>query len=155
MVCPNCNSIDVKKTSLIHAAGVYESRGRISGFLAGSGEGLFFGRYRGVSQSHLSKAASPPTKLSYSAPGLLWLVVFFPMMAIVVRAKLSALTTLISVFYVLALPVYLLAALSYNWFVHPMKRKNWERKFMCQRCGALIESQTGTRVNNEASLRTS
>ena len=77
------------------------------------------------------------------------------MMAIVVRAKLSALTTLISVFYVLALPVYLLVALSYNWFVHPMKRKNWERKFMCQRCGALIESQTGTRVNNEASLRTS
>src|ERR1700730_14097979 len=152
MVCPNCNSIDVKKTSLIHAAGVYESRGRISGFLAGSGEGLFFGRYRGVSQSHLSKGVSPPTKLSYSAPGLLWLVVFFPMMAIVGRAKLSALTTLISVFYVLALPVYLLLVLSYNWLVHPKKRKNWERKFMCQRCGALVESQTGTRVNNEPSF---
>jgi hypothetical protein len=54
---------------------------------------------------------------------------------------------LISVAYVLALPVYFLVALFYNWLVRPKKHKNWERKFMCQRCGALIEAHTRTQVN--------
>jgi hypothetical protein len=40
------------------------------------------------------------------------------------------------------IPVYFLAALFYNWFVRPKKHKDWERKFMCQRCGALIEAMT-------------
>ena len=147
MVCPNCNSPDLKTMSLIHAAGVYESRGRIWGFVAGTGDGLFFGKYRGTSQSRLSKAVSPPTKLPYAAPIILWLVGFFPTMAFVGRAKLSALTGLISVGYVLALPLYLLVALFYNSLVRPKKHKSWERKFMCQRCGALIEAELGTQVN--------
>jgi hypothetical protein len=120
---------------------VYESRG---GFIVGNGDGLLFGRSRGTSQSRLSKALSPPRKLPYAAPVILWLVGLFPTMAFVVRAKLSPLTGLISVAYVLALPVHLLVALFYNWLVCPKKYKNWERKFMCQRCGVLIEAQTGT-----------
>jgi len=40
MVCPNCNSTDLKKLSLIYAAGVYESRGSLLGALVGSGDGL-------------------------------------------------------------------------------------------------------------------
>jgi hypothetical protein len=54
---------------------------------------------------------------------------------------------LISVPYVLALPVYFFVALFYNWLVRPKKHKNWERKFMCQRCGALIEAHTRTQAN--------
>jgi hypothetical protein len=115
--------------------------------LAGSGDGLLFGKYRGTSQNRLSKAVSPPRKLPYAAPIILWLVGFFPTMALVARAKLSPLTSLISVGYVLALPVYLLVALFYNCLVRPNKHRKWERKFMCQRCGALIESQAGTQVN--------
>jgi hypothetical protein len=68
-------------------------------------------------------------------------------MAFVGRAKLSFLTSLIPVAYVLTLRVYLLVALSYNWLVRPKNYKNWERMFMCQRCGALIEAQIGTQVN--------
>jgi hypothetical protein len=147
MVCPNCNSSDVKRVSLIHAAGVYESRGRIRGLVSGSGDGFLFGSYRGTSQSRLSKAMNPPRKLPYVAPVILWLVGLFPTMASVARAKLSPLTGLISVAYVLALPVYFLVALFYNWLVRPKKYKNWERKFMCQRCGALIEGHTRTQVN--------
>jgi len=117
------------------------------GYLAGTGDGLLFAKYRGTSQSRLSKAGSPPEKLPYAAPIILWLVGLFPTMALVARAKLSPLTGLISVGYVLALPVYLVVALFYNCLVRPKKHRKWERKFMCQRCGALIESQTGTQVN--------
>src|SRR5260370_27525836 len=62
MVCPNCNSTDLKKMSLIYAAGVHESRGRILGFFVGSGDGLLFGRYRGTNQNRLSKMVGPPRK---------------------------------------------------------------------------------------------
>jgi hypothetical protein len=101
LVCPNCNSSDLKRVLLIHAACVYESRGRILGFFGGSGDGLLFGRYKGTSQSRLSKGVNPPRKLPYVAPIILWLVGLFPTMASVARAKPFPLTGLISVAYVL------------------------------------------------------
>ena len=129
---------------MVYSGGVYESRGRILGFLAGSSAGLLFGKYRGTSQSRLSKATSPPRKLPYAAPIVLWLVVFFPTMAFVSRARLSMVTGSISVAYILALPVYLLVAVLYNGLVRPKKHKNWEGKFMCQRCGAPFEAHPET-----------
>jgi hypothetical protein len=136
MVCPNCNSTDLKKLSLIYAAGVYESRGRILAFLVGSGDDLLLGRYRGTSQSHLSKALSPPRKLPYAAPVILWLLGFFILMSFVGREKLSWIRGALSVGYLLQLPAYILAALFYNFFVRPKKHKDWNEKFICQRCGS-------------------
>jgi hypothetical protein len=43
--------------------------------------------------------------------------------------------------YLLLLPAYILVALCYNLFVRPKQYKNWERKFMCQRCGAVLEPE--------------
>jgi hypothetical protein len=147
MVCPSCTSTDLKKISLIHAAGVYESRGQIRGLMFGAADGFLLGKYRGKSQSHLSKSLDPPRKLPYAAPIVLWLVGLFPTMAFVSRAKLSLLAGSLSMAYILALPVYLLVALLYNGLVRPKKHKNWEGKFMCQRCGAPIEAHTETPAN--------
>jgi hypothetical protein len=65
MVCPNCNSSNLKRVSLIHAAGVYESRGRFRGLLFGGTDGALFGRYRGTSQSRLSALSNPPARAPY------------------------------------------------------------------------------------------
>ena len=81
MVCPNCRSSDLKKASLLHAAGFYQSRGRIGGFFLGNRAGLPFGRYRGTSQSRLSAMAGPPGKLPYLTPVIIWLAGFFVVMA--------------------------------------------------------------------------
>lgn len=135
MVCPNCNSSDVKRLSLIHAAGLYESRGRTLGFFAGSGDGLLFGRYRGTSQSCLSKGASPPRRLPYAAPMILWLLGFFILMSFAGREKLSWMMGALSVCYLLILPAYVLAALLYNFFFRPKKYRDWNEEFICQRCG--------------------
>jgi hypothetical protein len=86
MLCPSCNSSDLKKVSLIHAAGSHESRGRISGLLVGSSDGFLIGRYRGSSQNRLSTMLAPPTKAPYVLPVILWLVGFF----IVIPALSSA-----------------------------------------------------------------
>jgi hypothetical protein len=144
MVCPNCHSSDVKKASLIHAAGVYESRGQILGFLAGSGDGLLFGRYRGTSQSRLSKAVRPPRKWPYASPAILWFLGFFILMSFDAQGKLSWEMAALSVAYIIALPAYLLGSLCYSFVVRPRKLKNWDRKFVCQRCGAIFEGESSS-----------
>lgn len=141
MVCPNCHSSDVTRVSLIHAAGAYESRARILGFFLGSGEGLLFGRYKGTSESRLSMAVSPPRKLPYAAPAILWLLGFFILMSFAARGKLSWMMGVLSVGYLLILPAYLLAALLYNFFLRPKKKRDWEARFMCQKCGFLLTHQ--------------
>jgi hypothetical protein len=136
--CPNCNSTDLKKLSLIHAAGVYESRGSLRGLFLGNSDGLLFGRFRGTSQSRLSKMTGPPKKMPYAVPTVLWLLGFFILMAFDGRGKLSWVMGMLSVVYVFLLPAWLLASLSYNFFICPRKYRNWERKFMCQRCGIVV-----------------
>jgi hypothetical protein len=140
MICPSCNSSDMKRVSLIHAAGLYQSQGRIRGFLLGNSDGLLFGRYRGTNQSRLSQMVRPPAKFPYVAPAILWFVGFFPLMAFVGRGKLSFAVGLLSVVYVLLLPALVVSAFVYNSFVYPPKYRAWEAMFMCQRCGALIDT---------------
>jgi hypothetical protein len=139
--CPNCHSSDVRRVSLIHAAGVYESRGRVRGWLAGVADGLLFGSYKGTNQSRLSKLVRPPTKFPYATPAILWLVGFFPLIAFVGRGKLSFVMGLVSVAYVLLLPALVVSAFVYNLFVYPKKYRAWDGAFMCQRCGTLINTQ--------------
>jgi hypothetical protein len=87
--CPNCNSTDLKRVCLIHAAGLYESRGRIGALLFGNGDAFFVGKYRGANQSLLSKMLVPPRKTPYVAPVILWVMGFFIVMAFAGRGKLS------------------------------------------------------------------
>jgi hypothetical protein len=143
MICPNCNSSDMKRVSLIHADGLYESCGRIRGFFLGHSDGLLFGKYRGKNQSRLSAMLSPPRKLPYASPLALWLAGFFLVMAFVGGGKLSLGMSFLSALYILSLPAYLIGALCYNLAIQPKKFKHWNRKFMCQRCGAIAFSDDG------------
>jgi hypothetical protein len=139
MSCPHCKSTDLKKLSLIYAAGVHESRGWLGGLFLGIGDGLFWGRYKGRNQSLLSASVAPPKKAPYVAPVVLWLFGFFIVMAFGGRGKLSWIEGALSIFYVLLLPTYLIGSLLYNFAVRPKKVRAWEEKYMCQSCGAMIE----------------
>jgi hypothetical protein len=134
MCCPYCRSDALRKLSLIHAAGSYESRGRFRGRLTGDG-GLLFGQYRGQSQNVLSLMTAPPKKMRFLVPTILWLFGFFPVMAFASRGKISTLMAIFSAGYVCLLPSLLIAAFVYNLFVYPAKYRLWDQKFMCQRCG--------------------
>ena len=138
--CPNCHSGDVRRVSLIHAAGVYESSGRVRGWFAGVADGILFGTYTGKNQSRLSKMVRPPAKFPCAAPAILWLVGFFPLMAFVGRGKLSFAMGLASAAYILLLPTLVVSAVVYNFFVYPQKYRTWDGTFMCQRCGAFINT---------------
>jgi hypothetical protein len=140
MICPSCNSSDMKRVSLIHAAGSYQSRGRIRGFLLGDSDGLLFGRYRGTNQSRLSEMVRPPMKFPYATPAILWLVGFFSLMAFVGRGKLSFAMGLASAAYILLLPTLVVSVFVYNLFFYPKKYRAWDGTLMCQRCGAFINT---------------
>jgi hypothetical protein len=146
MVCPNCNSTDLKKASLIYAADVYESRGRMGGLLFGNGDAFFVGKYRGANRSLLSKMVAPPRKAPYVAPVVLWLMGFFIVMAFAGRGKLSLMMGVLAVGYLLLLPGYLLAALFYNFFLLPKKKRDWETRFMCQKCGFVCNPDQSHRL---------
>jgi hypothetical protein len=134
--CPNCHSTDLKKISLIHAAGVHESRGRFFGWFLG--DGLWFGRYKGTSQSRLSAMLSPPRKFPYGLPMVFRLIGFFPLMAFVGHGKLSWIMGLLATLYVFLLPALPIGAFAYNVFVYPWKYKRRDSMFLCQCCGAQI-----------------
>ena len=153
MRCPHCNSTDLKKASLIYAAGVYESRGRMGGLLFADGDAFFVGKYRGANQSLLSKMVGPPRKAPYLAPVVLWLMDFFIVMAFAGRGKLSWMMGALTMGYVLMLPVYLLVALFYNFFVRPKKKTKWEGKFLCQRCGYVLTHQDTAEAASAAMLQ--
>lgn len=137
MVCVNCNSTDLKKLPLVHAAGTYESSGRFRGLFVGVSDGLLFGRYKGTSQNRVSNMVGPPRRLPFAAPMILWLLGFFILMAFDGRGKLSWVIGMLSVAYIFLLPDYLLASLFYNFFARPTKHRRWKEKFMCQRCGTI------------------
>src|SRR5882672_9223427 len=132
MVCPNCNSTDLKKLSLIYAAGVYESRAGISGLFLGSSDSFLLGKYRATSQNQLSKIFRPPRKGPYIVPVIFWLIGLFVVMAFAGRGKLSWMMGFLSIGYVLLFPGYIVGALLYNFLVHPKKFRAWDQKFMCQ-----------------------
>jgi len=125
MLCPNCNSTALRRVSLIHAAGVYESRGRFRGLLFGSIDGALFGQYRGTSQNRLSALSNPPANALYA------------LMSLDARENLSAPMAVLSVAYVF-FPGYLLAVLSYNLTIRRKKLSAWRHKFLCMRCGNTI-----------------
>lgn len=139
MVCPNWSSTDLKMVFLADAVGVHESRGWFLELLLGGADGARLGRYRGTSQTRLSQLLKPPSQLPYIAPIVLWLIGFFILMSFDTQGKLSWAMAILSVAYVFLLPVYLLGSLIYNFFVRPKKFKQWQQKFMCQRCGAIVE----------------
>lgn len=149
MVCPNCSSTDLRKVSLVYAAGIHESRGWFLGLLLGGADGALLGRYRGTSQSRLSRLLNPPRRLPYVAPTVLWLIGFFILMSFDAQGKLSWAMAVLSVAYVLLLPTYLLGSLIYNLFIRPKNFKQWQQKFICQQCGAIVEDDKYMRSSSE------
>jgi len=136
----------------VYAAGIHESRGWFLGLLLGGADGALLGRYRGTSQSRLSRLLNPPRRLPYVAPIVLWLIGFFILMSFDAQGKLSWVMAVLSVGYVLLLPAYLLGSLIYNLFIRPKKFKRWQQRFMCQRCGATVEPGKfmGSSLKNKA-----
>jgi hypothetical protein len=92
--------------------------------------------------------AAPPRNMPFIEPIVLWLLGFFTLMAFDARGKLSWIMGALSVAYNFLLPACLLGALFYNLCIRPKKYRDWEDRFICHRCGAIVETQCGAKAGS-------
>ena len=154
--CPKCNSTDLKKVSLAYQEGLFqtEARSRLRAVaVGGGGPDLVVGRAttRGTQQSALSKKLVPPVKWSYlkvigwsvlvfACVG--WLVFYVNTVttnATTVSSSPLAFFTLIST-AIFALLLFLVSR--HNQSTYRRRLAEWDRSFICSRCGAVSEDHS-------------
>jgi len=149
--CPKCNSKDLKKVSLPYEEGSFGAgaQRRIrAAVVGGSGADLIVGRASNHAshQSALSKRLNPPMKWSYrkviywSVLVLLcggWLV--FYVKAITKRAS-TVMSPALEGYALVATVVFAFIVVLVMWHnlsVYPKRLADWDRSFICQRCGTV------------------
>ena len=147
--CPQCNGSDLKRASLAYQEGLYRvnTRTRIIGLLMGSdGPGIFAGnaRTRGFHQTGISKLLSPPMKWSYGklllCAGVVSLIALIAFV-IHVNSTPPPVSSLPAQLYVIFASIFLAFLLFVFWrhnrVTYQARFIQWERSFICQRCGAV------------------
>jgi hypothetical protein len=147
--CPHCNSNDIKNVSLAYEEGLYRvnTRTRITGFLfGGDGPEIFAGRARtkGFHQSGISRLLDPPVKWAYRKlvlwSGVLSILALFAYV-IHVNSTPRPVSSLPVKLYVVFAPIVLALAAVVFWrhnrIVYRAKYLEWQRSFICGRCGAV------------------
>jgi hypothetical protein len=151
--CPECKSTDLKKVSLAYQEGFQRviTRTRLRGVVVGSdGPDLVLGRAttKGIQQTEISNTLTPPKKWSY-AKFIGWSALVFLSVGWIVF-YVNAITNNSS--SVSSLPLTVFAVLSSGFFIalfliywshnhcaYPRQYAQWDRSFICQRCGAVSQ----------------
>jgi hypothetical protein len=153
--CPNCNSTDLKKVSLAYQEGLFHTvvHTRFRAVAVGSdGPDLFVARAttRGFHQSVLSKRLNPPAKWSHRKLIRWWVAVSISIgwnvFYINTGHKNSAgvPSPSLTIFALLSAATFLLLLVLFwrhNRTNHKRRYSQWERSFLCQRCGTITEQQ--------------
>ena len=151
--CPKCNSTDLKKVSLAYQEGLYRSNARTrlsAALVAGGGPDLLVGRATTQTshQSTLSKQLSPPAKWSYlkvvswSILAILcvgWLVFYVNTVATDSSTVSSPPLTLFALISGASFALLLFLVWKHNHFTYQKRLAEWDRSFICSRCGAVSE----------------
>lgn len=150
--CPRCTSSDLKNISLAYQEGLYRvnTHTRIIGFLIGNGPDMFVGRTKttGFHQTELSKRLNPPLKWSYGKL-LLWagIISTLALIAFVIHVNSTPppVSSLPAKLYVIFAPILLTFLVvvfwSHNHVTYRRRYVQWERSFICQRCGTISEQK--------------
>jgi|SRR5882762_7073783 len=152
--CPKCNSTDLKKVSLAYQEGLFrtEARTRIRGILVGSGgPGILVGsaETKGTHQTSVSKRLSPPKKWSYlrlvigfAAVSLMALILYIHnvMANSTISSSLPVKLYGFSACFVLGLGIFL--TWRHNHSIYTAHFAQWDRSFVCRKCGAVSEQDT-------------
>jgi hypothetical protein len=148
--CPRCNSTNLKKVSLAYQEGLHRGEGHArlrASVIAGSGPDLVVGRAsrRAFQQSSLSKQLSPPMKWSYRRVAGWSVLVFLCLGWLVFYTNIVATsaTTVIPPVVVFglvgaaAVVELVVVAWRHNHSTYRREYAEWNRSFICQRCGSV------------------
>jgi hypothetical protein len=151
--CPKCNSTDLKKVSLAHEEGLYQTEGRTrlrAVAVGGGGPDLVVGRAttRGSQQSSFSKQLSPPVKWSYLKVigwSVLvfvcvgWLVFYVNAITANATTVLSAPLTFFALISSAIFALLLFLAWRHNHSIYQTQYVRWDKSFICERCGTVSQ----------------
>ena len=155
--CPNCRSTDLKKVSLAYQEGLQHvsTRTRLRGVVVGiDGPDVFVGRAttKGTQQTEISKALTPPKKWSYIKL-LGWSVLVFLSVGWIVfyvnaitNNSTSVSSVPLTIYVVLCAGVFAAIVVLFSKHNHstfPRQFAQWDRSFVCQRCGTVSQQKTG------------
>jgi hypothetical protein len=149
--CPNCNSTDLRKVSLAYQEGLFRTVAHTrlrAVVVGGSGPDLFVARATTRGFQVRSKHLSPPVKWSYRRLIFWWVlallcvgwIVFY--VNTVSRNSSVVLSTPLILFALFSAIVFVLLFVlvwRHNESTYKRQYSEWERSFLCQRCGALTE----------------
>ena len=149
--CPNCKSADLKKVSLAYQEGLQRvsTRTRLRGVVVGSdGPDVVVGRAttKGIQQTEISKALTPPKKWSYLKLFGWSVLVFLSVGWIVfyvntVEANSSSVLSLpLGIYGILGIGICAGVCIlfwKHNHSTYPRQFAQWEQSFICQRCGTV------------------
>jgi len=117
--CPRCGSAEIRKLSLIYQTGLPANAER-----------------KAAHEAALSKQAAPPTK----KPAMMWVIAASAFVIVAVAMLWSSRAMTAMAFLCLAVAIgFAVRAMTYNSMVLPRLRAQWERSFMCNRCGNVFE----------------
>jgi hypothetical protein len=149
--CPKCNSTDLKKVSLAYEEGTFRTEAQTrmrAAVIGGSGADLLVGRAstHGSHESALAKRLRPPLKWSYRKM-VFWSALFClcgGWLVFYVNTIMKNTTTVTSpaliTYGLIAGVVFvslLMLVIRHNQSVYPRQFGEWERSFICQRCGTI------------------
>jgi hypothetical protein len=151
--CPNCRSTDLKKVSLAYQEGLQHvsTRTRLRGVVVGSdGPNIVVGRAitKGMQQTEISKALTPPAKWSYvklfGCSALVFLsvgwIVFYVNAITTNASSVSSVPLMIyAVLFVGLFVVLFLLYWKHNHMAYPREYAHWNRSFICERCGTVSQ----------------
>jgi hypothetical protein len=149
--CPNCGSTDLKKASLAHEEGLsrIKAKSRLRGlFFGDDGTSVLVGtaETKGIQQTELAKRLRPPKKWSYLKP-IGWSAgISFVLLIVYVHSvmgstgKVSSLSGMVATVAIGGLFLVLMfATWRHNRLAYPRQLAEWQRSFVCQRCGTVSQ----------------
>jgi len=155
--CPKCNGTDLKKVSLAYQEGLFriDARTRLSAALVGgNGPDLVVGRAttQASHQSALSKRLSPPAKWSYLKVGswsvlaflcVGWLVFYINTVMTNSSTVASPALTFFTLIFAAGFALLLFLVWKHNHSTYQKRFGEWDRSFICSRCGVVSEQCVG------------
>jgi transcriptional regulator with XRE-family HTH domain len=151
--CPRCKSTNLKKVSLAYGEGLYrvDTHTRLTGVLIGSaGPDMVVGRARtkGLRRTELSKTLSPPTKWSYlkliAWGGIISVVALVAYVNHVMASPPPVSVLPVQIYAVLFSGAFMFLFVLFrrhNRSTYPREYAQWNRSFMCERCGAVTQHE--------------
>jgi hypothetical protein len=142
--CPQCGSDDTRKVSLVYGEGTSSISGsvRTYGRSSDGGTGYSFGNLSGSQQTELSRRLAPPAQKQHSPRAVAALFVTLMVVSFVVLTNGGTPVGVMAI----GLPIAFLAFYAANGDTRawnetelPKLRAEWERKFLCRRCGVVFE----------------